>query len=374
MYNNDDNENRIDDRNVRYYDSKTGTYGNTQGGTYGNTQGTMQASSGKRKNRTLINSLIILLCIVLSMVAMGAACNAMLNPGENETRLPSRDYIAVIYVQGIITRGNVDSWGIRFGYQHDWLLSELDRIIADSNNRGLILYIDSPGGGVYESDALYLKLVEFRERTGRPIYAAMSSMGASGAYYVATVADRIYANRNNWTGSIGVTIGTLIDASEFLENHGIRTATIVSGEHKAIGNLFDPLSEEQINILQTLVDEAHDQFVNIIAYERNMSIDTVRRLADGRIYTANQALELGLIDAIGTFDDALASMRTTHNLHGAEIVHVRYEASSLFANLFVGINLRNLGASGDAAAILAILENQKRTPVSFLCPILSNWL
>ena len=368
MYNNDDNENRFDDRNVRYYDSKTGAYATS------NAQGTMQPASGKRKNRTLINSLIILLCIVLSMVAIVAACSAMLNPGETETRLPSRDYIAVIYVQGIITRGNVDSWGIRFGYQHDWLLGELDRIMNDSNNRGLILYIDSPGGGVYESDALYLKLVEFRERTGRPIYAAMSSMGASGAYYVATVADRIYANRNNWTGSIGVTIGTLIDASEFLENHGIRTATIVSGEHKAIGNLFDPLSDDQISILQTLVDEAHDQFVNIIAYERNMSIDAVRRLADGRIYTANQALELGLIDSIGTFSDALESMRTTHNLHGAEIVDVRYEASFLFANLFGSMNLRNIGATSDAAVILAILENQKRAPVSFLCPILSNWL
>ena len=372
MYYNDD-ENRNDDRNVRYYDSKSGAQ---PAGTYGRTYGeaVMQPASGKRKNRTLINSLIVLLCIVIGITAMGVACNAMLTTGEHEIRLPSRDYIAVIHIHGIITRGNVDSWGIRFGYQHTWLLNELDRIMADSNNRGLLLYIDSPGGGVFESDELYLKLVEFREETGRPIYVTMSSMGASGAYYIATVGDRIYANRNNWTGSIGVTIGTLIDASEFLANHGIRTATIVSGENKAIGNLFDPLSEEQIHILQTLVDEAHDQFVNIIAYERNMSITRVRELADGRIYTANQALELGLIDAIGTFDDALTSMRTTHDLQDAEIVNVRYEASSLFANLFAGINLRSIGASGDAAAILAILENQQRAPVSYLCPILSNWL
>jgi protease-4 len=343
-----------------------------QGGTYA-TVG-MSPASGKRKNRTLFNSIIILLCIVIAMIAMGMACNSMLTTGESEIRLPTRDYIAVIHIHGIITRGNVDSWGIRFGYQHYWLLNELDRIMADSNNRGLLLYIDSPGGGVYESDELYLKLVEFREKTGRPIYVSMSSMGASGAYYIATVGDRIYANRNNWTGSIGVTIGTLIDASEFLENHGIRTATIVSGENKAIGNMFDPLSQEQKNILQTLVDEAHDQFVNIIAYERNMSIADVRALADGRIYTARQALDLGLIDEIGTFADALASMKETHNLHGSELVDVRYEASSLFANIFAGINLGNIFATGDAAVILAILENQQRAPISFLCPILSNWI
>lgn len=375
MYNNDDNENRIDDRNVRYYDSKTGTqtYGaSTQGGAYG--AATMQPASGNRKSRTLLSSIIIFLCIFIAIIAMGAACSAMLTPTETEIRLPNRDYIAVIHIHGIITRGNVDSWGIRFGYQHNWLLNELDRIMADPNNRGLLLYIDSPGGGVYESDELYLKLVEFRERTGRPIYVSMSSMGASGAYYIATVGDRIYANRNNWTGSIGVTIGTLIDASEFLANHGIRAETIVSGENKAIGSLFDPLSQEQIDILQALVDEAHTQFVDIIAYERNMNIEDVRALADGRIYTARQALELGLIDAIGTFDDALESMKTTHNLHGSQIVDVKYEANFLFANLFGIMNLRNIGVSGDAAAIIAILESQQRAPVSFLCPILANWL
>ena len=389
MYDNENsnmnvNQNQPEGRNIRYYQTDSsggvqqtvsGAQGGAQtaGGMQGGAQGGVYVAKGKSKNRTLINSLIVLLCIIIAIMAMGAACSHMMG-GDNEIRLPSRPYIAVVYVQGIITRGNVDSFGIPFGYQHNWLLNEIDRLMNDSNNRGIILYIDSPGGGVFESDELYLKLVEFRETTGRPIYASMASMGASGAYYVATVSDRIYANRNNWTGSIGVTIGTLIDVSEFLENHGIRTSTIVSGDHKAIGNLFDPLSPEQIHILQALVDEAHGQFVDIIAYERNMEIERVRELADGRIYTANQALELGLIDAIGTFDDAKESMMETHNLRGSEIVHVRFVHNSLFANLFSGINLRNIGTGGDTAAILALLERQNRSPVSYLCPILSNWL
>ena len=369
-----------EDKNVRYYQTGsmgigTQTTGGAQmaGNMYGNAHGGVYVAKGKGKNRTLINSLIVLVCIIIGIFAMGAACNHMIG-GDSEIRLPTSSYIAVVYVQGIITRGNIDPWGIPFGYQHSWLLNEIDRLMNDSNNKGIILYIDSPGGGVFETDELYLKLVEFRETTGRPIYAAMASMGASGAYYVATVSDRIYANRNNWTGSIGVTIGTLIDVSEFLENHGIRTSTIVSGEHKAIGNLFDPLTPDQTHILQVLVDEAHDQFVNIIAYERNMDIARVRALADGRIYTARQALELGLIDAIGTFDDAKESMKSTHNLHGSEIVNIRYVHGSLFASLFSGINLRNIGTGGDTAAILALLERQNRSPVSYLCPILSNWL
>jgi protease-4 len=359
------NQNQTEGRNVRYYQAGSGGGAQMSGGA--------QAAQGHSKNRTLRNSLIVLLCIIVSIVALGAACSHMFG-GDSQTRLPSRSYIAVVYVEGVITRGNVDSWGIPFGYQHDWLINEIDRLMNDSNNQGIILYINSPGGGVYESDALYLKLVEFRETTGRPIFASMSSMGASGAYYVASVADRIYANRNNWTGSIGVTIGTLIDVSELLENHGIRTETIVSGEHKAIGNLFDPLTQEQTHILQALVDEAHDQFVNIIAYERDMDIERVRELADGRIYTANQALELGLIDAIGNFSDAKESMKDAHNLHGSEIVSIRYVHSSLLANFFAGVNLRNLGASGDTAAILSLLERQNRSPVSYLCPILANWI
>jgi len=379
LYDNE-NSNASNESNVRYYGSNSGYYSagtaasSAMGGTYatGTMDGTHPAR-GRIRNRPLLHSIIVFALIILGFVLMGVACNNMLT-GDNEIRLPSRDYIAVVYVQGIISRGNVDSWGIPFGYQHNWLLNEIDRLKNDSNNRGIILYIDSPGGGVFESDELYLKLVEFREATGRPIYASMASMGASGAYYVATVANRIYANRNNWTGSIGVTIGTLIDVSEFLENHGIRTSTIVSGNNKAIGSFFDPLTQEQADILQALVDEAHDQFVNIIAYERSMSITRVRELADGRIYTARQAVELGLVDAVGTFADAKESMKTTHNLHGSELVDIRYVHSSLFANLFGQINFRGFGAGSDTAAILALLERQNTSPVSYLCPILSNWL
>jgi len=356
-----DNENsyfsKPDDKGVRYYQSN-------------NLDGVQTVK--RTSNKPLINSLIVFAVIIFVVILLGVACNSMMAGGEQEIRLPSRDYIAVLYIQGAITRNNFDSWGSPFGYQHYWTLEQIDRLIHDPNNRGLVLYVDSPGGGVYESDALYHKIKEYQWATGRPVYVSMSSMAASGAYYISTPADRIYANRNCWTGSIGVTIGTIIDISEFLSNHGVRTTTIVSGNNKAMGSSFDPLTQDQSDILQSLVDEAYEQFINIIAYERNMDIARVREIADGRIYTASQALELGLIDAIGTLPDAIESMRQSNDLWHAEIVDIQHIHRSLFANLFGGINVGGINARGDAAVIMDLVERQNRMPVSFLCPVLSQ--
>ena len=113
-----------------------------------------------------------------------------------------------------------------------------------------------------------MKLKEYKEKTKRPVYAYMGSMAASGGYYISAPADMIFANRNCWTGSIGVTIGTLYDLSGFLERHGIKAVTIASGRNKSMGSIVDPLTDEQRRIFQSLVDEAYDQFVNIVAEER----------------------------------------------------------------------------------------------------------
>jgi len=266
----------------------------------------------------------------------------------------------------------VDSWGIPYGYQHRWTLNEIDRLIHNPNNRGLILFVDSPGGGIYESDELYLKIKEYQSITGRPVYASMASMGASGAYYIAAAADQIFANRNCLTGSIGVTIGTFIDVSGFLDNHGIRTTTIDSGDNKSMGSFFDPLSPEQAAIFQSIVDEAYDQFVEIVAEERSMNISDARRIADGRIYTAKQALDAGLIDAVGNYKDALDQRRLEHNMFGFEVVEIRYVYRSWLTNLIGNANPAGVRRGGDASAVLALLERQNTFPVSYLCEVLAG--
>lgn len=119
----------------------------------------------------------------------------------------------------------------------------------------MILFVNSPGGGVYESDELYLKIKEYQEQTECPVYAVMGSMAASGGYYISAPADKIVANRNTWTGSIGVTIGTLYDISGLLEQYGVKTETITAGRNKAMGSSVEPMTEEQetsSNLLLTM--------------------------------------------------------------------------------------------------------------------------
>jgi len=354
-----DNEfiSRPDESGVRYYQSDSA--GDVQ-------------TVRRVKNNSLRNSIIVFICIIAVIVALGVSCNNMLLTGESEIRLPNSDYIATIYVEGTISRGNYDTWGVPYGYQHNWTLNEIDRLIYDHNNRGMIIYVESPGGGIYESDELCLKIQEYQAYTGNPVYVSMASMAASGGYYIAAPADKIFANRNCWTGSIGVTIGTLVDVSGFLENYGIRTTTIDSGINKSMGSYFDPLTDEQAGILQALVDEAYHQFVEIIAEGRDMDLSDVIELADGRIYSAKQAKENGLIDEVGTYEDAIDDMMAEYNLSFCELVDIRYAYRSWLSS-FLGsvkpVDFRTGG--GDAAAVLNLLEKQNKFPVSYLCEILN---
>ena len=146
--------------------------------------------------------------------------------------------------------------------------------------------------------------MEYKEVTGRPIYAYFSTQACSGGYYIAMAADTIYANRNCWTGSIGVII-SLMNMKELYDKIGIKEIDITSGENKAMGSAGLDMTEEQYEIMQSLVDEAYDQFVDIVCDGRNLSDAEVRKLADGRLYSAYQALEVDLIDAVGSYEDAM---------------------------------------------------------------------
>ena len=217
---------------------------------------------------------------------------------------PAGDYIGIIEIHGDI--GPSESGGsllstTSVGYDHDATMAFVDEMMDDDNNKAILLSLDTPGGTVYESDEMYLKLMEYKEETGRPIYAYMHSVAASGGYYIAAAADEIYANRNTTTGSIGV-IMSGYDMSELFEKVGLKEIAITSGPNKAMGSAGTPMTEEQIAIYQSHVDEAYDTFVEIIALGRGMDEAKVREIADGRIYTAKQALELDLIDGIDVFE------------------------------------------------------------------------
>ncbi|MDO4260998.1 MAG: signal peptide peptidase SppA [Eubacteriales bacterium] len=212
---------------------------------------------------------------------------------------PLSDYVAVVRVEGTIQQqGAASLLTSAGGYQHSTTMDYIDRLMEDGFNTGILLYVDSPGGTIYESEELYRKLVEYKEETGRPVWTYMAHYAASGGYYVSAPSDRIYANPNTTTGSIGVIMAGY-DLSGLYEKLGIRYVSITSGSNKDSSTL----SDEQVAIYQSQVDEAYDRFVEIVADGRNMSDEQVRELADGRTYTARQALENGLIDEIGLYDD-----------------------------------------------------------------------
>ena len=239
--------------------------------------------------------------------APGGAFTKIFSRGINKNKEPAAKntkspYVSVIYITGVISEENKT-------YNQKWLLRQIKNARNDMNNRGILLKIDSPGGTVYESDEAYLALQEYKRATDRPVFAYFGSLAASGGYYIACGADYIYANRNTLTGSIGVIAGQSVDATGLLEKMGIKMTTITAGRNKNMGNYNSVLTEEQRAIFQSIADEAYEQFTGIVADAREMPIETVRALADGRIYTAAQAEKNGLIDDVCSFEDAKDDIR-----------------------------------------------------------------
>lgn len=323
-------------------------------------------------------ALVIIGAVILCMVLLATSCTKTIDKVAdklNGTLLSSttdnsvstdfgHDYIGTIYIEGTISE---DAGGT---YNHQYLLNAIDAMIADDENKGMILYVDTPGGSVFASDELYFKIKEYQEKTERPVYASMQSMAASGGYYISAPCDKIIANRNCWTGSIGVTLGTMYDISELLDNLGIKTNTITSGANKAMGSNVEPMTSEQRAIFQSMVDEAYEQFVDIVAEGRDMKISKVKKLADGRIYTVKQALDNGLIDQIGTFEEAAADMKKTYELGDCAVESFTAPVTSDWTSLLG----RAAGAASgknslSAEAIEQLLDLNGKFAFSYLCPI-----
>ena len=207
----------------------------------------------KRKRTGIkVIAALLLLCVTMAFLTV-------------DTDIPTGDHIAVLDIMGTISEND------GYTYDQQYLLNSIDTMIADEHNKALILHIDSPGGTVYETDELYLKIMEYKTYTGRPVYAAVENYAASGGYYVACAAYAIYANRNATTGSIGVIMGEFLDLSELLDNIGVGVSFVVTGSNKAMGNSYEPLTEEQRAIYQEICDESFAQFVSIIAKGRSMN-------------------------------------------------------------------------------------------------------
>lgn len=238
-------------------------------------------------------------------------------------------YIAKLDITGVIQDANRT-------YNQEWLLSTIKQLKEDSNNKAIALFINSPGGAVYEADEAYLALQDYKT-SGKKIYAYQSKLAASGGYYISCAANKIYANRNTLTGSIGVISGSSFDMTELLSKIGIKSTTIHSGRNKTMFNYNEPLTKEQIEIMQSISDEIYGQFIGIVAMNRNLILNDVKKLADGRIYTAKQALENGLIDSVDSWENMIKDMRETE-FEGKElpVKEFSYERDFTVSDLFYG--------------------------------------
>lgn len=325
-----------------------------------------------RDSKSNRKALIIFGAILIGIAVLAFAVSAVSDSvaGRDKTTSGAADvgekYIGVLYIEGTI--GQDDP-----AYNQEYNIDAVEGMMANDKNKAMMLYVNTPGGGVYESDELHLKILEYQEKTGRPVYVYMASQATSGGYYISASADKIAANRNCWTGSIGVTLGTLFDVSELLDEYGIKTSTITSGRNKAMGSMTEPMTDEQKKIFQSLVDDAYDQFVDIVADGRNMDEADVRRLADGRIYTARQALKNGLIDkVVDSYEMAEKDMIEEFNLDGCKVYDFRYEAEeSIFDALVQSIDKLSDAAAGesDIGALVELMESDGSMPLQYMCEV-----
>lgn len=241
-------------------------------------------------------ALVVILCASCFIGIIFSDNTFSANKGDN--------YVGVLHIEGTIASGLDTSLlytsdGL---YSQTYILNAIEEMKKDVENRGILLYVNTPGGEMYAGDDVYQALLNYKKETGRPIYAYFAQTAASGGYYVAMAADEIYAHRLTTTGSIGVTYGTHIDLSGLCEKLGITTEELASGNNKGMGSYFAPLTDEQRAIYQSMIDEYYDYFVDVIVDGRGMSREEVLSFADGRVFTAKQALDLNLIDGIMDYE------------------------------------------------------------------------
>lgn len=183
------------------------------------------------------------------------------------------------------------------------VVEEISRFARDRTIKAIVVRLESPGGGVAAAQEIYDELVKVRA-TGKPVVASMGGVAASGAYYVACGADSIVANPGTLTGSIGV-IMSFPNTQELLKKVGIEMQVVKTGEFKDLGSISRPITPEERQLVGDLIGDVYDQFVTVVAVERNLDVEAVKRIADGRVMTGRQAYELGLVDRLGGFRDAV---------------------------------------------------------------------
>ncbi len=272
------------------------------------------------KKRTVRIVLAVIGALVMAAVVLSALVPLMLDGawlgGES---------VAVVRIEGVI----VDSRDA---------IEELRKFREHPGVKAIVLRIDSPGGGVVASQEIYSEVLKTRTDGKVKVVASMGNLAASGGYYIAAATDKIVANPGTLTGSIGV-IMELANVRGLMEKVGVQSVVIKSGKHKDLASPFRTMSAEDRALLQGVLDDVHDQFIQAVAAGRAMKVNQVRDLADGRVFTGRQARTARLVDELGDLQDAIKLAGKMGGIAGEPRVvetRKRFSLRNLLDNVFDG--------------------------------------
>jgi len=262
-------------------------------------------------------------------------------------------FLLVVFTAGMFRTGSVVSVGDKLGIlevagsivDSRQMIEQIKEFRERSNIKAVVIRIDSPGGGVGPSQEIYSELKRLAEE--KPLVVSMGSVAASGGYYLAVAGERIFANPGTITGSIGV-IMSFPNYQELMGKVGIQTEVVKSGRFKDVGSATRSFSEADRTLLQGMIDDVHQQFVEAVSAGRHMPIDRLQPFVDGRIFTGRQAKDIGLIDELGTLNDAIKYAATVAGMDDdPDLVYPEPEKINLIdrylqnaASRYLGINLK----------------------------------
>lgn len=254
------------------------------------------------KNKPLI---IILTALGLGLLAFGVLFVAVMLTGGSRTAklaaLPTGDKVALVKIEGVLLTAEA-------------LVDEMKEYAEDSSVKAIVVRVESPGGGVVPSQEIYNAVLNAR-KAGKKVVISMGSLAASGGYYIAAAGDRVVANPGTLTGSIGVKM-EFANLEKLLDKIGVKGMVVKAGEYKDIGSPYREMTPAEGQLLQAVIDDVHSQFIEAVAKGRGLTDAEVRSIADGRIFTGRQALQLKLVDQLGDLEDSIQAAADLAGIKG----------------------------------------------------------
>ncbi len=274
---------------------------------------------------------ILTITIAVMAAALVGGCGTpsfLITPVSNTQKLRETqvqggrgsDKVAVIEIEGLLSNARTGGFLQPTENKLSLFKEQLDQAARDQNVKAVVLRVNSPGGTVTASDTMYELLSRFKQRTRKPVVASLQEVAASGGYFVACASDTIVANPTSVVGSIGVIFNTF-EASRGLDKLGIRAETIKSGPFKDMGSPFKTLGADERAVMQGMVDEYYARFVSVVKAHRTLpDAEKARMATDGRVFSGQQAMAIGLVDRLGLLEDAIKLARQAGNAPGARAV------------------------------------------------------